>query len=67
MEQVDPLSHRHRSVSLHPEFFDPNFDRQTSFKAQGMELVRLLRVSSILYFSILVSVLIAAPKINTPI
>ncbi|ENN77278.1 hypothetical protein YQE_06104, partial [Dendroctonus ponderosae] len=41
MEQMEPLSHRHRSVSLHPEFFDPNFDRQTSFKAQGMELVSL--------------------------
>lgn len=43
--QVDPMeSHRPRSDSLHPEYLEPNFERRDSFKTQGMELVKLLRV-----------------------
>lgn len=46
--QMDPMeSHRPRSDSLHPEYFEPNFERRDSFKAQGMELVKLLRVITV--------------------
>lgn len=42
---MEPLSHRHRSESLHPDYFDNGFERRDSYKNQGMELVKLLRVS----------------------
>ncbi|XP_076270641.1 linear Ubiquitin E3 ligase isoform X1 [Rhynchophorus ferrugineus] len=43
MDGLEPLSNRHRSESLRPDYYDNGFERRDSYKNQGMELVKLLR------------------------